>query len=60
MNQQQLIAQAFAILQSVIGLFAVVMGAVAVYKIGLNVMSVDTKTAAEVGAALAITYYCMK
>lgn len=54
------IAPLLKLLQTIIALFAIIMAAVAVWKIGMNPMGVDAKTAAEVGAALAITFWCMK
>lgn len=60
MNQQTLVTNAIGIVQGLIGLFAIIMGGVAVWKIGMTFTNVDAKTAAEVGAAFAITYWCMK
>lgn len=59
MSADQLISQLMGIVRALLAIMALLLGAFAIWKIVGTGFNVDSKTAAEVAACFAITYFCL-
>lgn len=59
MNADQLVSQLMGIVRALLAVMALLLGGFAVWKIIGTGFNVDAKTAAEVAACFAITYFCL-
>jgi len=58
-NADQLVSQLMGIIRALLAVMALLLGGFAIWKIIGTGFSVDAKTAAEVAACFAITYFCL-
>jgi len=59
MTADQLLSQLLGIVRALLAVMALALGGFAIWKIFGSGFNVDAKTAAEVAACFAITYYCL-
>ena len=59
MNADQFITQTLGVIRALLAVMALLLGGLAAWKIAATSFNVDVKTAAEVAACFAITYFCL-